>query len=92
MKTLFFLPMLLTGVLALGQNADLGIANPSTYLSGLKKEMQIEWPKNRTFNVVFHGHSVPAGYFKTPLVNTLSAYPALVLKKISSWLSTLLIW
>jgi lysophospholipase L1-like esterase len=46
--------------------------------------MRIEWPKNRTINLVFHGHSVPAGYFKTPEVNTLAAYPALVLKKIKA--------
>ena len=26
--------------------------------------MQIKWPRNRTINIVFHGHSVPAGYFK----------------------------
>jgi len=84
MKTLFFLPMVLIGFLALGQNADSRKANPSTYLSDLKKEMQIEWPKNRTINIVFHGHSVPAGYFKTPQVNTLSAYPALVLKEIKA--------
>ena len=87
MKTLFFLPMVLIGFLALGQNTASEKANPSTYLSDLKKEMQIEWPKNRTINIVFHGHSVPAGYFKTPQVNTLSAYPALVLKKNKSTLS-----
>jgi lysophospholipase L1-like esterase len=46
--------------------------------------MKKEWPKNRTINLVFHGHSVPSGYFKTPQVNTLSAYPSLVLKKIKS--------
>ena len=87
MKTIFFLPMVLIGFLVLGQNADLGKANPSTYLSDLKKELQIAWPKNNTINMVFHGHSVPAGYFKTPQVNTLSAYPALALKKNKSALS-----
>lgn len=76
--------MVLMGFLALGQNTTSGKANPSTYLSDLKKEMQIAWPKNKTINIVFHGHSVPAGYFKTPEVNTLSAYPALVLKKIKA--------
>ena len=84
MKTLFFLPMVLIGFLALGQNTASEKANPSTYLSDVKKEMQIEWPKNRTINIVFHGHSVPAGYFKTPEVNTLFAYPALVLKRIKT--------
>jgi acyl-CoA thioesterase-1 len=84
MKTIFLVPIMLFGFLALGQNAEPEKANPSTYLSNLKKEMQIEWPKNSTINIVFHGHSVPAGYFKTPEVNTLSAYPALVLKKIKA--------
>ena len=46
--------------------------------------MLVEWPKNRTINLVFHGHSVPAGYFKTPVVNTLASYPYLVLKDLKS--------
>ena len=52
------------------------------YLSVLKSELKKEWPKNRTINIVFHGHSVPAGYFKTPQVNTMEAYPNLFLKKL----------
>ncbi len=32
--------------------------------------------------MVFHGHSVPSGYFKTPLVNTLDSYPFQLLKKL----------
>jgi lysophospholipase L1-like esterase len=59
-------------------------ANSSSYLNNLKTGMQKEWPDNRTINLVFHGHSVPSGYFKTPEVNTLAAYPALVLKKIKA--------
>ncbi|MDO8992936.1 MAG: SGNH/GDSL hydrolase family protein, partial [Daejeonella sp.] len=56
------------------------IADPASYLNDLKAEMKKEWPKNRTINLVFHGHSVPAGYFKTPVVNTLEAYPYQVLR------------
>ncbi len=52
------------------------------YLDSLKTELQKTWPNNKTVNLVFHGHSVPAGYFKTPEVNTLGAYPYLVLKKV----------
>ena len=52
------------------------------YLEKIKAEMKQEWPKNRTINLVFHGHSVPAGYFKTPIVNTLASYPYLVLQQI----------
>ena len=55
------------------------IADPSVYLSNVKQEMNTKWPKNRTVNWVFHGHSVPSGYAKTPLVNTISAYPYLTL-------------
>jgi acyl-CoA thioesterase I len=65
-----------------GQNFTAGMTDRATYLSDLKRELQKEWPKNRTINIVFHGHSVPAGYFKTPQVNTMSAYPHLFLKKL----------
>jgi len=37
--------------------------------------MAKQWPDNRTIHIVCHGHSVPAGYFATPFVNTLDAYP-----------------
>lgn len=56
--------------------------NSSDYLDDIKIELQKEWPKNRTINLVFHGHSVPAGYFRTPTVNTLESYPYQVLKKL----------
>jgi hypothetical protein len=59
-------------------------ADPSTYLKDLKAELKKEWPKNRTINLVFHGHSVPAGYFKTPVVNTLEAYPYEVLRALKA--------
>lgn len=55
-------------------------SNP--YLDRIKKIMKTEWPKNRTINLVFHGHSVPSGYFKTPDVKTFDAYPLLTLKKV----------
>jgi len=63
-------------------NNNKTIADTSDYLSNIKSELKKEWPKNRTINLVFHGHSVPAGYFKTPVVNTLASYPYQVLKKI----------
>lgn len=55
-------------------------AAQSDYLSGIKGELQKKWPQNRTINLVFHGHSVPSGYFQTPAVHTLDAYPQLVLQ------------
>ncbi len=54
------------------------------YLKGLKTELKKEWPKNRTINLVFHGHSVPAGYFKTPVVNTLASYPYQLLRELKT--------
>ncbi|MBN3581839.1 SGNH/GDSL hydrolase family protein [Algoriphagus aestuarii] len=56
------------------------ISNKETYLEAIKKELEIKWPENRAINLVFHGHSVPAGYFKTPIVNSFDSYPLLVLK------------
>ena len=84
MKLLLSLLLLFLVLIANSQNNNVGIANPATYLSDLKIELQKEWPKNRTINIVFHGHSVPAGYFKTPQVNTESAYPRLFLKKLKA--------
>ena len=49
------------------------------YLSDIKTELLKEWPKNRTINFVFHGHSVPSGYFVTPDVRPLQSYPFLLL-------------
>jgi acyl-CoA thioesterase I len=54
----------------------------SDYLNGIKTELKKEWPQNRTINLVFHGHSVPAGFFKTPVVNTFESYPFQLLKQL----------
>ncbi len=54
------------------------IASPTNYLAPVLEQMQLSWPKNRTVNIVFHGHSVPSGYFKTPVVDSLHAYPNLL--------------
>jgi acyl-CoA thioesterase I len=55
-----------------------GYAHPPSYLEGLRESARIEWPANRTLTVVCHGHSVPAGYFKTPEVRTFESYPHLL--------------
>ncbi|WP_298329980.1 SGNH/GDSL hydrolase family protein [Haloactinopolyspora sp.] len=41
-------------------------------------ELTKEWPDNRSINVVFHGHSVPAGYHQTPEVKPFESYPFMV--------------
>jgi lysophospholipase L1-like esterase len=79
MKRYLFLPMLFFAIWSQAQ-----IADSTTYLNDLKSQMEMEWPKNRTINIVFHGHSVPAGYFKTPQVNTMESYPNLLLKKLKA--------
>ena len=48
------------------------------YLAPVLDKMAAQWPRNQTVNIVCHGHSVPAGYFATPFVNTFSAYPHLL--------------
>lgn len=78
---LFFICL---SILIFQSSKGYGQTLPSDYLSSIKEELQKDWPKNRTINLVFHGHSVPAGFFKTPVVNTLEAYPMLVLKQLKS--------
>lgn len=63
MKTLLFL--LLTSALQAAPLADLDAL------------LQKKWPENRTINVVFHGHSVPSGYFAAPEVRPFESYPHL---------------
>ncbi len=53
-------------------------ADRSSYLSEIAETLRVHWPENRTVNVVCHGHSVPAGYFATPMVDTFNAYPHLL--------------
>lgn len=60
------------------------IADKETYLSDFKSELVKKWPKNRTLNIVFHGHSVPTGYARTPIVNTLQSYPHMLLHGIKT--------
>lgn len=51
---------------------------PPPLLAELKKQ----WPRNRPVNFVFHGHSVPSGYYRTPEVRPFDAYPLLAMEKI----------
>lgn len=55
-----------------------GIPSPATYLGSIQQKMEVKWPKNQTIHIVTHGHSVPAGYFQTPVVDTFNAYPHLL--------------
>lgn len=61
---------------------DVQTADRKEYLSEVKQELKAVWPKSRTINIVFHGHSVPAGYWHDHEVHTLESYPHLVLKKL----------
>lgn len=49
----------------------------ATTLTQLSAGLAKNWPRNRNINLVFHGHSVPAGYQRTPEVRTFEAYPHL---------------
>jgi acyl-CoA thioesterase-1 len=60
------------------------IPSDNDYLADIKAEIKKEWPKNRTINIVFHGHSVPSGYAKTPLVKTFDSYPYLFLNELKA--------
>lgn len=59
-----------------------GLADSHSYLGNVSALLQKQWPANRTVNIVFHGHSVPAGYARTPIVNTFDAYPYLLHRKL----------
>ena len=48
------------------------VADPSRYLLPLREELQKTWPDNRAIHIVCHGHSVPAGYFASPVVLSIA--------------------
>ncbi len=56
----------------------MAIADRRAYLREVVHLLLAQWPDNRIVNIVCHGHSVPAGYFATPMVDTFNAYPALL--------------
>ena len=60
------------------RSSEQQIPSPSEFSAPLVRLLEAEWPKNRTVTIVCHGHSVPAGYFKTPTVQTFDAYPHLL--------------
>lgn len=55
-----------------------GLPDPEHYLLPVIQAFLQPWPGNRCVNIVCHGHSVPAGYFTTPVVDSLHAYPHLL--------------
>lgn len=48
------------------------------YLQDVIDQLNTPWPDNHIVNIVCHGHSVPAGYFRTPAVHTFESYPHLL--------------
>jgi lysophospholipase L1-like esterase len=52
--------------------------NAAVLPAELLAQFEKKWPTNRAINLVFHGHSVLAGYFVTPDVRPFEAYPHLV--------------
>ena len=64
------------------KNTEKNLSADTDYLEEIREKLKKEWPHNQTINLVFHGHSVPAGYFNTPVVKTLDAYPYLVLRQL----------
>jgi acyl-CoA thioesterase-1 len=56
----------------------MSMADSRFYLEPVCDILRKTWPGNRLVNVVCHGHSVPSGYFATPVVDTFNAYPHLL--------------
>ena len=54
------------------------IADPRTYLADVVKALKLRWPDHRTMSICCHGHSVPSGFFWTPMVDTFNSYPHLL--------------
>ena len=80
MYRVFVFILAFAGFFGMASPVSAQVAPAESYLDGLRSELNAKWPHNRTLNLVFHGHSVPSGYFNTPNVRTLDAYPHQVLE------------
>lgn len=70
--------------------AEQAVADPGPRRSAKRHEvadllaaLRAVWPNNRTINIVWHGHSVPAGYHLTPQVKPLESYPFMVYRGVN---------
>lgn len=71
-------------VVGFARSQEPNVPATADYLDGIKTELSTVFPKNRTINLVFHGHSVPTGYWSGSKVHTLESYPQLLLRKLKS--------
>jgi len=79
--TIILLLALTSGFYAYGKvSAKPSVADRNTYLADITSLLKSKFPKNRTVDIVCHGNSVPAGYSKTPFVDSFNAYPHLLHK------------
>ena len=79
MPVKWLLPLLLAGCTVAPANPP---ANPPAVPASVTAELDRIWPDNRTVNLVFHGHSVPSGYHRTPVVKPFDSYPLMAMEKI----------
>ncbi|MFD2960174.1 MULTISPECIES: SGNH/GDSL hydrolase family protein [Olivibacter] len=81
MKTVTYLFFSLYFI-SLSSAQQLTPATPQDYLVSVKNILKTKFPNNKTINLVFHGHSVPSGYWANSEVHTLQSYPYLLLKRL----------
>lgn len=79
--SVFFITMLVMGF---ARSQERSVPATADYLNGIKAELTKAFPKNRTINLVFHGHSVPTGYWSRSKVHTLESYPQLLLRRLKT--------
>src|SRR5690625_3335431 len=60
------------------------IPEKADYLASVKEELNKKWPHNRTINLVYHGHSVPSGYYTGGMVHRFKSYPFMVMKELKA--------
>ena len=75
---------ILLAAIALALPGRAELPDAASYLAKFATAARVEWPGNHTLTVVCHGHSVPAGYAKTPFVDTFNAYPVLLHQRIKA--------
>lgn len=70
---------IIAALLTLANLPALAQAPAAEYAAVFADAAKLKFPDNRPINIVFHGHSVPAGYMAGGVVDTMRSYPMLLL-------------
>ena len=59
------------------------LADKCSYLYNETRDLEKEWPDNKSLDIVCHGHSIPCGYMAGNITMPFAAYPHILHQKLA---------